>query len=370
MLREKITPYPEYAPHAVPWQLNRELLMPETAKIVFVVDIAEGKEPRMEALDLLTRIAAKYGERPAEWILIDQEDAPKIIWDRSDTLECPNGPLDADTSYVFIRFTGSSTGSYGETGMLNVAPECGKKKLYAIKVDQDSLARYRFLWLTRRRLEENTLLHEYGHILGLGSNPAHGYFPRYPSFMGGAHCINPNCPLSLPRFKAILYNAYRTGLTFRNLRDYCAACQRDIEWAKRYWRTGEMFPESPRLPQIDLTEWILQFGDDSFNDQGGAFEIIWYGKAAMPGLMERMATLPGGDGYSPRAFADWIARIIVANEAIKIAGAEYCSALSKGDQSSVMLKWWQTEGARFMSGDDWDLPSVVGIEICRSQNDG
>ena len=107
--------------------------------------------------------------------------APDVAFDRDGGLRCPDGPLDERTSYVFIRYVGtSSPGLYGRTGFLNVGDECGTRPIYSIQVSQDELARQRLLWLTRTRLEEYDLVHEYGHVLGLGSNTEHGFYPFFP----------------------------------------------------------------------------------------------------------------------------------------------------------------------------------------------
>src|SRR5437867_4028213 len=71
IFREKVTPYPRTAPHAAPWGLNREFLLPEkTHRILFVVEMLGGSRPYSTPLDHLTELAAKYGERPASWVVL------------------------------------------------------------------------------------------------------------------------------------------------------------------------------------------------------------------------------------------------------------------------------------------------------------
>src|SRR5438270_10550224 len=67
MYREPTTPFPPSTPRAVPWTLNRELLTPASARILFVVELVAGHAPERDALDRLARLAARYGERPATW---------------------------------------------------------------------------------------------------------------------------------------------------------------------------------------------------------------------------------------------------------------------------------------------------------------
>ena len=362
-LRERVTPYPESAPHASPWRLNRELLLPgTTSRILLVVDVEGGTPPSQEPLDHLAQIAGKYGERPASWVQLGEPGAPLVETDRAGALRCPGGALDPDTSYVFIRYVGSvGEGMYGRTLALRVAPECGDKRIFAIQVAQDTLASHRFLWLTKTKLEENDLVHEYGHVLGLGSNPVHGFYPDYPDLSAGDHCVNPQCALASPRPRAGMYRFLKTGLTFRVNGDFCAQCRRDIEAARTYWATGERTAESPRLPQPDLAKWIAKLDDADFQEGGKAMILLAHGKEVMPALMRRMLTLPGDHEESPRAHADKIAKAIVSREAIKRAGLGYSGDWDMTDQSREMLWWWMKEGKRFMNGNQWELPPVVAV---------
>src|SRR5262249_25040106 len=159
--------------------------------------------------------------------------------------------------------------------------------------------------------------------------------------------------------KSGLYRFYRTGLTFRHNRDYCADCRRDIDQAKRYWRSGETFAETPRLPQRDLTSWIAKLKDDDFREDGKATVLLYYGKEVMPSLMKRMLTLPRDGEDSPRSVADSIAKAIVSKEAEKVAGDGYKAEWTMKDESPEMMWWWMKEKGRFMSGNKWQLPPVV-----------
>ena len=73
--------------------------------------------------------------------------------------------------------------------------------MHVIEINQE---RHRvWSWfLPERHLEAQTLVHEYGHHLGLPPCD-HGYYRDYPDFTGGAHCVNPDCALSKPRLRAL-----------------------------------------------------------------------------------------------------------------------------------------------------------------------
>ena len=228
MLRERTTPFPTGTPHAAPWELNRELLMPESRRLLFVVELVAGHPPETGALDDLVRLASRYGERPAAWVQAGQAGAPKARWE-NDRLRADE-PLSADTSYIFVRYVGFSLPGFGSS----YSQLLFGRTVYLILVNQEHHRMWRSL-IPERRLEEQTLVHEYGHLLGLP--PAgHGYYPRYPDFSDGAHCVNPDCALSKPRLRALLYGFVNVVFRRRYLEDYCAACRSAIAAAKSYWR--------------------------------------------------------------------------------------------------------------------------------------
>lgn len=358
ILAEKVTPYPGGSLHAAPWRLNREMLDPPLGgRTLFVVEHVAGIDPLQQPLDHLAEIAAKYSHEPAAWIRLGDPGSPDVATDRTGMLVCPSGPLDPGMRYVFIRYVGSfGPGMFGRTLQLRVSPECGGRDLYAIEIAQDTLAHHAFMWLTRRSLEENDLVHEFGHVLGLGSNPSHGFYPDYPDFSSGDHCVNPDCALASPLPKASVYRFFKTGLTFRYNRDYCPQCRLDIAQAQHFWKTGERGSETPRLPQKDLQDWIAHLHDDDFQSGGRAIALLDHGKEVMPALMKRIYTLPRDDEESPGAMGDWIAMQIVSREAVRRAGDGYTAQWADELDHRAMGWWWMKERGRFMAGSSWALP--------------
>ena len=139
-------------------------------------------------------------------------------------------PLDPGTSYVIVRYVGNRLGQWGLSYTLTVAGH----EVHVIEINQE---RHRvWSWfLPERHLEAQTLVHEYGHHLGLPPHD-HGYYVDYPDFAGGAHCVNPDCALSKPRLRALLYGFGHVILAHHWLEDYCAECRAAIAAAKAYWR--------------------------------------------------------------------------------------------------------------------------------------
>ena len=212
LYREPTTPFPPSAPRTVPWSLNKELLTPVTRRIVIAVELVDGHAPERDALDRLARLAARYGERPATW--------------RAGPLPAT---LAADTSYVDVRYVGNRLDKWGLSYWRRVAGHI----VYVIEINQERHRQWKW-FLPERHLEAQTLIHEYGHQLGLPP-PEHGYYRDYPDFSDGAHCVNPDCALSKPRLRALLYGFWHVALARHYLEDYCAQCRAAIAAAKAYW---------------------------------------------------------------------------------------------------------------------------------------
>jgi hypothetical protein len=236
LTREATTPYPSGWPEAAPWRLDRELLLPGgSERILFLVELSAGRAPDEEALDRLAGLASRYGGRPASWLRLGEEGAPELRWDRKWRLRCPGGPLPPGTSHVLVSYRGELDGFYGMATRARAHRSCGVDSVRLLAIAQETVDRSARLFMTRRRLETRDLLHEYGHLLGLGSNPAHGYYPGYPSLARGPHCVNPDCVLAVARFRAKLYAAYRTGLRGENVEEFCAECRADVKAARALW---------------------------------------------------------------------------------------------------------------------------------------
>ncbi len=226
--RERTTSFPPSAPRTVPWTLDRELLTPATRRILIVVEVVHGHRPERYALDRLAAVAARYGERPASWIALGAEGAPPLHFVRDQLVD---GALDPDTSYVLVRYVGDFIDGWGLSYTLDVRG----RAVHVIEIDQERHRRWSW-FLPERHLEAQTLVHEYGHHLGLPPWD-HGYYRDFPDFSDGAHCVNPDCALAKPRLRALLYGFGHVVLAHHWLEDYCAQCRAAIAAAKAYWRS-------------------------------------------------------------------------------------------------------------------------------------
>ncbi len=354
LLTRPITALPASWPHEAPWGLNRALLQPEpNGKIVFIVSVKAGVPYRNAAFDRLIEIAAKYSEVPVHRDTLESFDL-EVVQGTPDRLRCNGVPLPESVEFVLVEFVGSPSSWLGETVFLPADEACGRDSIPLIRIAQDRLKKFNFLWLTRNDLETVALLHEYGHLLGLGSNPTHGYLPNYPSIQSGVHCTRPDCPMTLSHPRALVFGFWRYGLTFRSVRDYCPRCVADIVAAKSYWTTGRRLPPSPRLLPRGLIKWAKKLEDRDFRDGGRAQLLLSYGKHAVAPLIGRI-TETGNE--LAREFCQRLIKHVLVREATRIQGQRFVYAAA--DQSDDLVLWWEVERPRFLAGDEWLIPKGI-----------
>ena len=214
MYREHTTPFPPSTPRTVPWSLNRELLTPVNKRIVFVVEArrrSRARARRAQSAGARWRSATASGRRRGSPARCRRRSTPS-------------------TTYVHIRYIGNQL----NTGACRIGGASPATRSTSSRSTRRCHRKWKW-FLPERHLEAQTLIHEYGHHLGLPPLD-HGYYRDYPDFSDGAHCVNPDCALSKPRARALLYGFWHVALARHYLEDYCAQCRASIAAAKAYWR--------------------------------------------------------------------------------------------------------------------------------------
>lgn len=224
-----------------PWLLADDF----AERVVIEVDWVEGCMPGRLTIAGLRALLVKYGPpgRPVE-VLLDDE-IPRHAWDEggavgsarvdrlverhADLVDEPYDPeFRTDRRYVFFaprlgRLNGYSTS-------WSVIRNEERVSLQGVVVLREPHERYARLWISRDKLERMTLIHEFGHQLGLVANRSHERRPPHER-----HCTSLKCLMGHPTARVIARNAL-AGLFNAFMVDYCELCQEDIRRSQAEWR--------------------------------------------------------------------------------------------------------------------------------------
>jgi tetratricopeptide (TPR) repeat protein len=211
-------------------------------KLIVEIDAVEGYEPSPDAIASLRRILEEHVEPGRSFEVVRDDTIPKSEWDaltdRNDLTSLVEQHVDhlpeirGDTALVYILYVprfGGRTLFGMATGWTIQGPH-GPLAVDGIVMVQESFREQARLWIGPEKIEDATLIHEFGHVLGLTRNPAH------EQTIAPFHCANPQCLMTHPRLRSILYNLPRGIVTGRLPRDYCSDCRADLDTAKRRWR--------------------------------------------------------------------------------------------------------------------------------------
>ena len=238
-------------------------------RIEIEVDWVEGCRPGPHTIEALRAIAGKYAPRGVPVAVTLDDEIPRSEWDatknrergRVDPLVAKHAdfarePCDPDfrTAHLYILFApGSGPWYFGYSNSWYVEGE-GSTPVDGIVVFHDAHARLAKLWLSCDRMEAMTLIHEYGHHLGLVANGTHertGHF--------GGHCTELTCLMAQPTWRVYARNALG-GLFNHFPSDYCARCQDDIGRSQKAWRerlAREPDYRTSRAEAIKAQYWSL-----------------------------------------------------------------------------------------------------------------
>lgn len=363
------TPFPPDWPHRTPWKLSREIL--EANEVLFLVERLRGSPPRPAALDHLVQVASSHCRGTARWLWADDPAAPTFHWtdgsrpttdsvgrelpaDQSDLLAWTaqvatfSEDLADSRAVIFVRYVGKCP-YYGF-----VLRNSAGHGLPVIYLCQKKIAQDMPPGFSRLYFEQRALVHEFGHVIGLGTNPTHGRWRDVMAYRGGPHCTNPDCAVAIPTAKALLRG---------HMLDFCQECRDDLEAARGYWREGLVFAEVRRLPQPDPAELVERLKARNFSPGGEAERLIRVGKPIVEPLLRRMETLRGGSFRSPRRVAARIVVQAILEEDRKRRNAANSGALRyampRADISVALKAWFEAEKEPFLNGDEWPLPAFL-----------
>ena len=219
--------------------------------IAFEVHWVDGYRPTPFAMDGLREAIRRFAPEKTVTIEVDETPIPKAEWEGSDGGE---GEADAWVERHLRALPGSDPGpiqvhyipngrkwfDMGFFGMASGAdverPDGSFARVPVIYMASQTIVDNSILWLAPKRGERSTLIHEFGHMLGLSRVESHAQ-REDPS-----HCTEPQCVMAPPRVRNILYNAPRGFFTGTIPTWYCRKCTGDLAtaraWAAEQSRNG------------------------------------------------------------------------------------------------------------------------------------
>lgn len=233
-----------YPIEALAWSMNPWVLSSlATRRLVIEVDWVEGCRPGPRTLDGLRKTLERYSPPGRPFEIVVDEEIPRAEWEaccRTDPTTLVATHLDRTSSYeqgIEVNYVLVAPYQEGDRGLFGysttwVIERAGKPLgVEGVSIFRDAHDRWAVLWFTRDRIERMTLIHEYGHVLGLVANPRHERRHRGHRH----HCTGLSCQMAHPTKRVVLRNFW-PGL-FNQLPDgYCKRCQEDIRRSQEFWR--------------------------------------------------------------------------------------------------------------------------------------
>jgi hypothetical protein len=228
-------------------------------RLVIEVDWVEGCEPAALALAGLERTARAYCPAGKEIVVRADDVIPRAEWascPAGDTSPLANRHLDelpdeaegTEVLYMLYlpRKAPDDLRSFGARGGWEIARGGRTVPVRGMVLYKEAIREHSHLWATAARMDRSTLVHEFGHLLGLVGNPAHMQ-SRLPG-----HCANPECVMAQPQWRSILYFTTAGLMGTRMPRDYCRECRADIRRAQQLWQeraaADPRFAATQRVP--------------------------------------------------------------------------------------------------------------------------
>jgi pentatricopeptide repeat protein len=278
--------YPSKAPRGEVWpEENLEKSMNPwflaegfSDRIAIEVDWVAGCKPGPQTIDGLRSIATKYAPAGVPVDVELDDEIPRAEWDatgkrsgdRVDPLvrahaDFAHEPCDAEfrTAHFYVLFApGADSWFFGYSGAW-YADDQPDTPVDGIVVFHDPHARLAKLWLSCDRMEAMTVVHEYGHQLGLVANETHER-----TGLSRGHCTSLSCLMAQPSLRVYAHNAF-VGLFNHFPSDYCRECREDIRRTQAAWRARLVREPGYRAKRAEILQtWYWSVSIHPLVDRG------------------------------------------------------------------------------------------------------
>ncbi|MBI5359568.1 MAG: hypothetical protein HZA48_03195 [Planctomycetes bacterium] len=195
------------------------------SSLLVEVDYISGCVPSESALFGLKQILEKYCAKPdgIRVALNDEIPLPDSWAGTEDEITAlsekyKNLPVQTGTARAYIIYVPDIKFAQSKWGELwgYSCPERG-----FICISSNRIQSSAFMYMTAEKIEKRVLVHEFGHLLGLISNPFHQTMAD--------HCVNPDCVMCKDFDRVFMANFVEIVLTGNTPDDYCEECRKDLD---------------------------------------------------------------------------------------------------------------------------------------------
>ncbi len=241
-------------------------------RVVVEIDWVEGGRPHSSAVEGLRQTLREHCAEGKQIEVVLDDEIPLAKWRKATTWQAQedllgsfvdhDGPDPETEELIYVAYLP------GEIGIVGLMLELGYEQAGAVRIVPSLLIYYEkirqvaSLWITPRKIERATLVHEIGHVLGLVSLTAHMARgnPR--------HCTEPQCVMTHQRTRSQLYNAPSAFFTGRTPTRYCKRCRADLEAVKRLWAVEARDADTVRWLRDRKRVWKLAHQAHWYADRG------------------------------------------------------------------------------------------------------
>ncbi len=235
--QEPVSPF--RVEHTLETKMNARLLSAGLVdRLVVEIDWVEGCEPKPKAIKALRKAIAKYTVLGGNTEIILDDQIPGEEWKNQNDFDStplvkkyldhvPNEP--EGTEVLYLLYSPGSKGYFGIARWWTFERDGKVISVNGINIFTNALDQRSILWITRAKAERSTLVHEFGHTLGLVWNNNHVQAGN------PLHCRNPQCVMTHPRARSIAYSFIPALFAGQIPKDYCKDCRTDIRRAKAIW---------------------------------------------------------------------------------------------------------------------------------------
>ena len=236
-----------------------------SSKLVVEIDWVEGSRPSDRSVRAIGDVLREHCEEGKQIEIRLDDEIPRSVWveapDRSGLEELVAHNLDGDPAdwrraeLLYVLFVPDGGPWYegflsGVTDRITFDRQGRVMSVRTVLLFTDEMRRDATLWITMRKVERATVVHELGHVLGLVSNSDHVQ-PKHPR-----HCRTARCVMHRPGVRAALVNGLPAFFAGRIPSRYGPRCRRDIADAKQAW--DEQSKASPGFVRDLITERLLR----------------------------------------------------------------------------------------------------------------